>query len=76
MLKAGTFGDCTAELKTYEEKCHKVFPAATAFWPPAKKASQDPPEGPSEQLSGEPPKEPGPDGTAEGAATEEPSGEV
>ena len=35
LLKNGTLGDCSEVLKSYEHKCHDLFPLATAFMPPS-----------------------------------------
>lgn len=77
ILKAGVFGDCTAELVAYEANCHKVFPLATTFCPPSKNSpSQDPLEAEkSEQLSEQPPEDLKSDRNTEGDISEEIPGE-
>ena len=32
-MKTGAFGTCTEAVKEYEQKCHELFPLATAFKP-------------------------------------------
>jgi len=33
LLKTGSFGNCIEAVEAYEQRCHKVFPLATAFKP-------------------------------------------
>ena len=32
-MKTGAFGSCTEAVKDYEQRCHNLFPLATAFKP-------------------------------------------
>ena len=33
LMKTGAFGSCTEAVTDYEQRCHKLFPLATAFKP-------------------------------------------